>query len=547
MKKIVILFLISFCFFIVVLTNVTSAFASTTISNEIGTLSIEQDEFEVSYTTNQMIKIYGNIINSQSGGKVTIVLTMPDGSQDGSQIFTTNDGYFETFFPLNSKSQKGTYELFASYNAKIIGSLNFIVKEDISIKQPLTNFNQAISKHKSSEVKIASGSSTPGCEETNSCFDPHEAIVDVGGEVTWTNDDTAAHTVTSGDIKGEGPDGIFDSSLFGPGKTFSFKFEEAGTFNYFCMIHPWMTGMVTVGHDIIIEGNITPPETVQYVTQLSLEVKSGSSYGSVRVKPSITYNSGDPLPTSLIQILVDGNFKKRVSSNKWSGDISVDSGKHKIEAYFPKSAVPSDSVVYLSARDTEYFEVKPLIKNYYTSLSLQIRDSSNSDHIQVYPALTYGSVDSFTSSSVRIYVDGNDKGTVSSNEWSRDIWAGSGSHTIKAAFEETVDRYDSSIRYGASSDSVTHDVPLLPIPNNTSDLSMLYIIGGLAVAATIGTGIGLSRRKKGVPQVAHASSPQAIHVTSNPDETQFYGCPHCGQDTQIRYGKQYCSKCRIYL
>ncbi|MEX1995770.1 MAG: PEFG-CTERM sorting domain-containing protein, partial [Nitrosopumilaceae archaeon] len=88
---------------------------------------------------------------------------------------------------------------------------------------------------------------------TNSCFEPYETIIDVGGEVTWHNEDTAAHTVTSGDIKGEGPDGIFDSSLLGPGKTFSHTFTEAGTFKYFCMVHPWMEGIVTVQAEMMEE------------------------------------------------------------------------------------------------------------------------------------------------------------------------------------------------------------------------------------------------------------------------------------------------------
>ena len=112
----------------------------------------------------------------------------------------------------------------------------------------------AFAYHMTDYVTIASGSSTPGCETTNSCYSPYKAIVDVGGEVIWTNTDSAAHTVTSGDIKGDGPDGIFDSSLFGPGKTFSYTFNDAGTYKYFCMVHPWMEGIVVVG-----EGTPIPP------------------------------------------------------------------------------------------------------------------------------------------------------------------------------------------------------------------------------------------------------------------------------------------------
>ncbi|MEM3064067.1 MAG: PEFG-CTERM sorting domain-containing protein [Candidatus Nitrosotenuis sp.] len=103
----------------------------------------------------------------------------------------------------------------------------------------------AFADHAKAEVSIAPGSSTPGCEATNECYIPHEVTIDVGGEVTWSNDDTAGHTVTSGTLDG-GPDGNFDSSLFMAGTTFSHKFEEAGEFPYFCVVHPWMTGVVIV-------------------------------------------------------------------------------------------------------------------------------------------------------------------------------------------------------------------------------------------------------------------------------------------------------------
>ena len=90
-----------------------------------------------------------------------------------------------------------------------------------------------------------SGSSVPGCEEMNMCYMPYNAALDPGGEAMWHNIDTAAHTVSSG-TPAEGLDGVFDSSLVVAGGMFSYKFEEAGTYDYFCMVHPWMTGIVTV-------------------------------------------------------------------------------------------------------------------------------------------------------------------------------------------------------------------------------------------------------------------------------------------------------------
>jgi len=103
----------------------------------------------------------------------------------------------------------------------------------------------AFADHMKVDIDMAVGSSTPGCETNNMCYMPHMASLDIGGEATWHNIDTAAHTVSSG-TAAEGPDGIFDSSLVAAGGMFSYKFEEAGTYDYFCMVHPWMTGIVTV-------------------------------------------------------------------------------------------------------------------------------------------------------------------------------------------------------------------------------------------------------------------------------------------------------------
>ncbi len=103
----------------------------------------------------------------------------------------------------------------------------------------------AFADHATASVSAPQGTSVPGCEETNDCFIPAEVTVDVGGVVTWSNDDSAAHTVTAGGAA-DGPSGVFDSSLFMAGTTFSHTFESAGEFPYFCMVHPWMNGIVIV-------------------------------------------------------------------------------------------------------------------------------------------------------------------------------------------------------------------------------------------------------------------------------------------------------------
>jgi len=94
-------------------------------------------------------------------------------------------------------------------------------------------------------VEIPVGTSVPGCEDTDSCYLPANITINAGDTVEWPNVDTAAHTVTSGS-PAEGPSGVFDSSLLMADATFAFTFEDAGEYDYFCMVHPWMIGSVSV-------------------------------------------------------------------------------------------------------------------------------------------------------------------------------------------------------------------------------------------------------------------------------------------------------------
>lgn len=90
-------------------------------------------------------------------------------------------------------------------------------------------------------------------------YDPPIITIGVGDTITWHNDDREGHTVTSGEGSGRfgwmndnfgSPDGGFDSERFMPGESWNHKFEESGTFSYFCTIHPWMEGVVIVESEI---------------------------------------------------------------------------------------------------------------------------------------------------------------------------------------------------------------------------------------------------------------------------------------------------------
>jgi len=108
-------------------------------------------------------------------------------------------------------------------------------------------------------VSIPHGGFVPGCAEDNTCYDPFEVSIIQGDSVKWTNDDAAAHTVTSGTAQ-EGPDGFFasDPVLIFTGNMFTHTFdsEPPDDYDYFCLVHPWMAGIIhllpnAVGGEII--------------------------------------------------------------------------------------------------------------------------------------------------------------------------------------------------------------------------------------------------------------------------------------------------------
>jgi plastocyanin len=73
-------------------------------------------------------------------------------------------------------------------------------------------------------------------------FDPTDVTVAAGSTVTWTNSDDLPHTVT----KDGGPGADFDSGNIDPGGEFEQTFDQPGTVDYVCTIHPGQAGTVTV-------------------------------------------------------------------------------------------------------------------------------------------------------------------------------------------------------------------------------------------------------------------------------------------------------------
>jgi plastocyanin len=78
-------------------------------------------------------------------------------------------------------------------------------------------------------------------------FDPSDVTIPVGSEVIWSNQDKLSHTVTSGNAS-IGADGKFNSNVLRLHDSFSYIFSQPGRYSYYCIMHPWMKGMVTVSN-----------------------------------------------------------------------------------------------------------------------------------------------------------------------------------------------------------------------------------------------------------------------------------------------------------
>ena len=200
----------------------------------------------------------GTLLYDASENIQLVTLRGPIGADEKPAKTWTPDG--ETIFELtfvDPKNAKGEWEF--SGNALAVHTMNtntFVVDYkilDLTETEPMMVEEESHMEDTHDEpagpmthtVDIPAGTSVPGCEETNACYLPADIIINAGDTVEWVNVDTAAHTVTGGS-PADGPSGVFDSSLVMGSASYSFTFEDAGSYDYFCMVHPWMVGSVTV-------------------------------------------------------------------------------------------------------------------------------------------------------------------------------------------------------------------------------------------------------------------------------------------------------------
>jgi len=272
-------------------------------------------------------------------------------------IRSTNDGAFSTFWIIPRGLDSGTYNIRVNDSVNTATtSFRLLSDSPAPIPPPPKPTPTPSPSPSSVRVSVPAGTSVPGCEETNECWIPTTVRVSQFGEVTWINDDTAAHTVTSGSVDAGGPDGNFDSSLFMAGTTYSVSFDREGTFPYFCMVHPWMIGTVIVGEG----GPIPPPPTPSPAIEISvsaeqavydlgdivnLQVKISGTTSSQNVGVSVT----DPTGTAVVS---------RTLSTDRNGNADFEFGIHEDFKTGTYRVSVTSSIGGVTYKDTTHFKIQ---------------------------------------------------------------------------------------------------------------------------------------------------------------------------------------------
>tara|TARA_B110000014_G_C20082596_1_gene565901 strand:- start:114 stop:740 length:627 start_codon:yes stop_codon:yes gene_type:complete len=176
-------------------------------------------------------------------------LTIGDNVLFGDQMQRDKTAFFEeckAIFYATEECQKFLKAGNTPYEIPRLSPDGEVLEEITTQSEPVAkDMSESVAKDMSVTVTIPIGVGVPGCEEIMECYLPSSLTVETGTTVIWKNLDGAVHLATSGTPDG-GPDGIFDSGMIMTDGTFEHEFTDNGEFQYYCLVHPWMVGTITV-------------------------------------------------------------------------------------------------------------------------------------------------------------------------------------------------------------------------------------------------------------------------------------------------------------
>lgn len=336
-------------------------------------------------------------------------------------------------------------------------------------------------------ISIPQGAATPGCEATNSCYIPASTSISINDEVVWTNNDSASHTVSSGN-PADGPDGAFDSNLFMAGQTFSQIFGQAGEFPYFCLVHPWMIGEVIVTSPTpnISFSNIravdefgSPIATIKVSQQIQFvaDVKNNNNFDQtfafvIAAKDAAGVTVAGP-------VWVTGSLSPQQSFSPALSMTFASSGTYQISAYlYDKMNNPTVLATPLTTSVTVNDQASPLLTQ------TVVVDTDESEYVSGDTLTVFGTVSPlstklpiliqvFSPTQTIVYVDQVDVST--GGEYLLEIVTGGplwdkyeGTFTIRATYNAAVDQ--TTIKYIKAQDDVQPEI-LDTVPPETIKVS----------------------------------------------------------------------------
>jgi plastocyanin len=121
---------------------------------------------------------------------------------------------------------------------EFLNSIKFLIENDILVLEK----EDKIKRNQLTQIIIPNGNYVVS---GGAVYLPLNLEINPMTTVQWLNDDVVQHTVQSQDKFGN-IIGLFNSVPLNTGETFEFKFTEEGVYNYYCSLHPWRVGLVTV-------------------------------------------------------------------------------------------------------------------------------------------------------------------------------------------------------------------------------------------------------------------------------------------------------------
>jgi hypothetical protein len=182
----------------------------------------------------------------------------------------------------------------------------------------------------------------PGAAFEGSLFHyyPEDIAIPAGTTIAWFNDDPGQrHTVTSGNS--DGPSNIFNSDLMPYNSFFEYTFDEAGTFDYHCTIHPWRTGTVTVsdavelGRNFELRSGTGPILDLTEYNSTVIDIKP-ITFTPPRTTP-VTYNLSQLAPNTQEEVFSESFF---VLDNDLQVELVNNATMNRTQAYGPDITDP---------------------------------------------------------------------------------------------------------------------------------------------------------------------------------------------------------------